>query len=254
MKRSIVIFLVCYVISLPSMTSAEALKLCSDGRDWYPFTYREGVHPKGMHVDIVQQALESLGYEYVIVPYPRTRCISSVQSGDMDGMISVAYDPTLARFFTYPPEAKDAWESEWRIMQVDYVVVTYIEDDYEFEGDVETLPSPIRITSGETMTEEFQKVWPKIEKAATDEENFYNLIRDRMGVVITTSVMAENMNQNPQYQGLFKIQATPLISLSYHLAFSLQAQISFDEKKQIWQEIAKWRDDYVFMLQMVAQY
>jgi hypothetical protein len=42
-----------------------------------------------------------------------------------------------------------------------------------FEGDVETLPSPICITSGET---------------------------------------------------------TPLISLSYHLAFSRQAQISFDEK------------------------
>jgi polar amino acid transport system substrate-binding protein len=256
MKRSIlVVVVIAGVVSLlASGVEAGTLKLCVDGRDWYPFTYREGVRPKGMHVDIVTQALEQLDYEFVIVSYPRSRCISSVQSGVMDGMISVAYDSNLARFFTYPPRAKDARESEWRIMQVDYVVVTYIEDDYEFQGDVETLPAPIRITSGETLTEEFQKVWPRIEKAATDEENFYKLIHERTGVVITTSVMAENMTQHPQYQGLFKIQATPLVSLSYYLAFSRKAAISFEEKKRIWQEVAKWRDDYVYMLQMFAQY
>ncbi len=255
MKRSllIVILILCWV-SVPGGSSAETLKLCADGRDWYPFTYREGIQAKGLHVDIVTKALESLGYAFDIVPYPRNQCISHVQDGDMDGMISLAYDSNLARFLTYPPGAKDAAVSKWRIMQVDHVVVTYIEDDYEFEGKIETLPPPVRIPSGETITSEFQKIWPKIEKAVTDEENFYNLLQERTGVVITTSVMAETMNKNPQYRGLFKIQATPLASQSYYLVFSRTARIALEEKQRIWEEIARWRDDYVFMLQLFAQY
>ncbi len=254
MKRWFIVFFGIWGLCLPAVSVADVLNLCADGRDWYPFTYREGLRSRGMHVDIVTQALQHLDYDYTVIPSPRDRCIAHVQSGEMDGMISVAYNSNLARFLTYPPDAKNAQESQWRIMQVDHVVVTYLEDDYEFDGNVETLPAPIRIPSGETITNDFQQVWSKIEKAPTDEENFYNLVRDRVGVVITTSMMAENMNQHPRYQGLFRIQSTPVASLSYYLAFSRKSDISFEDKKRIWHEIAKWRNDYVFMLQMFAQY
>ncbi len=233
---------------------AETIKLCSDARDWYPFTYEEDSQAKGMHVDIVIHALRHGGHEYEIFPYPRRRCIHYVRRGKMDGMISIAYDPVLAEFFDYPPGAQTEGVSDWRIMQVDHVVVTPASTAYEFTGDIRSIPEPVRVPAGETIMAPLRTAGLKIVEVQTDRQTFSMLIRDETGSLITTSIIAETMNEDPKYHGKFTIQPAPLTSQSYFLAFSKRSPLSQEVRQQIWEEIVTWRKDYVYMLQLFALY
>ncbi|MDM8516501.1 hypothetical protein QUF76_09895, partial [Desulfobacterales bacterium HSG16] len=145
-------------------------------------------------------------------------------------------------------------ESKWRIMQVDHMVITHMDSQYEFEGDIKTLPAPIRLPFGEALATDLEKAGLKVDMAKEARNNFRKLMRDKTGVVITTSVMAEEMNKQFEFKDKFIISPTPLASQSYFLAFSKKSEVSDDEKKKIWEEIARWRDDYLFMLQIFAQY
>jgi len=255
MKRLIIICLTIFVLGIPLLSSAESLNLCVDDRYWYPYTFTDSAgKPKGMHIDLVLKALEELGYQATIKAYPKMRCIYMTKANEVDGMISISYDKSLDQSFTYPPGDNNEKESPFKIMQVDHLVITYKDDPYVYNGDMSTLPSPIRIPFGETVVDSLQKTGLAIQKVKTDEQNFLKMIRDKNGCVITTSIIAEKFNQNDKFAGKFKIQATPLTSQPYFLTFSPKSKLSADKQKKIWEEIAKWRDDYVFTLVMYSQY
>ncbi|MCP4352928.1 MAG: hypothetical protein GY795_46350 [Desulfobacterales bacterium] len=255
MRTKIFILAAFFIVCRTCPVFSETLKLTVDERDWFPFTFQENSQGRGMHVDIANKALKSLGYETIVKPYPRKRCIKNLQYGLYDAMISVAYHKELAGVLDFPPDADKIHESLWRIMQVDYVIVSYgTEDSYEFEGDIKTLPLPVRIPFGETLSLDMKNAGLKVDEARTEIQNFKKLMRDKKGVVITTSVIAERMNQDPFFRGQIKIHATPLQSRSYHLAFSKESKLSPEDKKKIWEEIRRWRDDYVYMLQLFALY
>ncbi len=253
-KFALSICLVVFLQVLPAFCRAEPIKLGCDLRYWYPFTYEEQGKPKGMHVDIVKKALESLGYQIEMITLPRKRCIISAQNGEIDGIISIAFHPDLDKFLEFPPDVAQTKESNYRIMQIDQVVITHMDNPYEFEGDIRSLPAPVRIPRGESLLADLEKAGLKVEEANSDKQNFGKLIRDKNGVIITSSMIAENMDLDPAFKGKFKINPTPLVSESYHLAFSTKTRLSPVEKERIWREIARWRDDYVFMLQVYAQY
>ncbi|MCP4119385.1 MAG: transporter substrate-binding domain-containing protein [Desulfobacteraceae bacterium] len=236
-----------------TQASAKVIVLTVDSRNWYPFTYVDEGEPKGMHIDLVKKALTTLGYDLSIIPYPKKRCLHVVEKGRVDGMISISHHPDLASGMAFPEDAATERESAWRLMQVDHVVVT-TDKRYEFEDDLTTVPEPVRIPRGETLTLELKKIGKKIDEAETDLQNFKKLMRDKSGAVITTSIIAEKMNLDPEMAGRFHISATPMASRSYFLTFSNKSNISNAEKKKIWDEIKIWRDDYVYMLQLYAQY
>jgi polar amino acid transport system substrate-binding protein len=255
MKKIMLFFLLgISLFAFPIFSHADSIKLGCDYRYWYPFTYEEKKIAKGMHVDIVRKALETLGYQIKIVSLPRKRCIISAQNGDIDGIISIAFHPELVKFLAFPEDVTQTKESSGRIMQIDQVVVTYIDNPYEFEGDIRSLPIPVRIPRGESLMADLGKTGLKVEETNSDKQNFGKLIRDKIGVVITSSMIAENMELDPVFKGKFKINSKPLVSESYHLAFSAKTRLTATEKASIWREIEKWRNDYVFMQQVYSQY
>lgn len=245
---------VCLVGSIFEPAAAEDLNLCVDSRHWYPFTFSEQGRAKGMHVEIVRSALENLGYRVLIAPVPRRRCVRLVEKGTADGMISVAHAAELGKIMEFPSGAATDSESPWRIMQVDHMAVTHLSDPYEFENDIANLPNPVRVPQGESLIAELKNAGRFVEEARTDEQNFGKLKRDKGGTVVTTSVMAEAMNNDEGFKGVFRIQSTPLFSQSYHLAFHRGAKLSSGEMEKIWREVARLRDDYVYMLQLFARY
>ncbi len=256
--KNLLLIILCYgclgVFPSWGETAASEIKLCVDGRFWYPFTYTEESETKGMHVDLVKKALDTLGYAYHIQPLPRKRCLHIAKHGQVDAVISIAYDEELQNSLEFPEGASRDKESRWRIMQVDHVVVTYQDDPYEFEGDPLTLPVPVRIPLGESLIVEMKKLGLRIDHALKDENNLVKLLRDKTGSVVTTSVMAEHFNQQPKLAGRFTIHPTPLTSNSYYLAFSKKTALTKEQQLALWKEIVRWRDDYVYTLQLFAQY
>jgi hypothetical protein len=140
-------------------------------------------------------------------------------------------------------------------MQVDHMVITHVRNEYKFRGDMGSIPTPVRFPFSTSLSEKLTNAGLlDIEQTNSDEQNFGMLLRDKTGSVITTSVIAESMNDHPKFKGTYKIQPNPLISQSFYLAFSPKTKISEWEKMEIWKRIATIRNDYVIMLQLFAQY
>lgn len=226
---------------------------CSD-RYWYPFLYTQEDRVKGILYDIVNKAFESLGIETYVEPVPYKRALVYAQKGKVDALFGIGFRAELSRYLDYPPAAGSDVESQWRILQVDYVVVTFIENDYEFEGDLRSLPVPVRIPQGAPIIDKLDNAGIRSQELRRSMQNFLQLIRDKKGVVIATSVTSEIIARDPRFEGKIKIHATPIASHSCHLAFSKKSRFSASEKERIWKEMARWRDDYVFMLQVFSQY
>ena len=236
-----------------ALADSNSIKLnCSEGY-WYPFLYPQDNQERGLMHDIVSKAFESLGIKVTFEPLPIRRAIFYAQEGEADGVI-VDYHSDLAEFLDYPPDADKDVESPWRIMQVDNVVVSFADDPYEFEGDLQTLPLPVRVLRESAIITELNKAGKVVEDVNEDIQNFQKLLRDKRGVIITTTVIAEIMARDPFFKDKIRIQATPVDSVSYYLAFSKKSSLSSEDKERIWKEIARWRDDYIFMLQMFSQY
>ena len=80
------------------------------------------------------------------------------------------------------------------------------------------------------------------------------LMRDMKGSVITSTVLAERMAGEAEFKGKIKIEAMPVSSQSFYLAFSKKSGISPEDRERIWNRIRELREDYVYMLQLFAQY
>ena len=253
LKKALILSIL-LVILFTNLAVAKELSLTSPIRHSYPFLYWDGSQLKGMHIDIVRDALKNLGYDLEIEGLPLKRCLRQTNKGEADGIISLPYDTNYTQL-SFPPDAGEVAESNWRIMQVDNVVVTYESDNYEFDGDVDSLPSPVRIIHGQNILEKkLSGIDARIEKVKTNVQNFKKLMRDEKGVLITTTVTAENMYQDSRFEDMIRIHHRPVTSLSHHLAVAKSSDLTEAEQKNIWDEIAKLRKDYVYMLQLYAQY
>jgi polar amino acid transport system substrate-binding protein len=241
------------LVFLVSDAHAKNLVFAVDNRNWYPFTYIQDDKATGMHVDIAVKAMESLGHKVKIVFYPRKRCFVAAKYGKVDGVVSVVYHASLNNILEFPEDANSAAESQWRLMQVDHVIASY-SPLYEYSGDIYSLPQPVRLPAGDSLAYDLSRAGLMMDEAKTDEQNMKKMLRDKSGVVITTSVLAEKMNNQAEFAGRFKIQSTPLASKSCHLAFSPHTDLTKEEKNEIWDEIKKLREDYVFMLQLFSVY
>lgn len=254
MKKTIIILLLLLFFLKPLAGFSETLTLAVTERDWYPFSYRENGVTTGMHVDLVRAALVKEGFGCKILRLPSRRSIKYAETGRVDGIISIAWSKAVSGKLDFPSDAAISVESKWRIMQVDHVIVTHRDDPFEFEGDIGTIPNPIRIPLGAAFVEQLEKSGHLVYETRTDLQSFRMLERDKKGTVITTSLIAEKMFGAPEFKNRITIQAVPLFSGAYHLAFSKSAPLTDGEKKRIWDAIARLRNDYVFMLQLFAKY
>ncbi|MBD3296323.1 MAG: hypothetical protein GF392_03030 [Candidatus Omnitrophica bacterium] len=240
----------------PGTRLEKSVYLCCEERDWYPFLVSEGREVYGILVDIVREAFSRVGYKIRVEPFPMNRCLKLAQHARSDGIVGMPYSREYARYVEYPPDSADKDESRWRIMQIDQVVVTYEDRDgqYEFDGNIRSLPEPVRISTYDPLASDITQAGLDVEEAASDRQNFAKLVRDRRGSVITTSLIAENILRENLYKDILHIHAVPVRSRSFFLAFSWDSSLSDFERQRIWQEIASVREDYVFMLQLFARY
>jgi hypothetical protein len=116
------------------------------------------------------------------------------------------------------------------ILQVDSVVVTY-KSDYEFLGDIKTLPTPIRITLGDPIESLFQSQKLRLEDAAPGAHNIKKLMRDKTGCLITTSLKAMTWLENPKYQNNMDVSTITVVSRSYFLTFSKKSSLGQEKMK-----------------------
>jgi polar amino acid transport system substrate-binding protein len=235
--------------------AAKKISICSDDNFWYPFSYMEKNQAKGWHIDIITTALKNLGYQAKVIPIPWKRCLEyGGKYGQFDAIANASYKKSRAEFLVYPPEFPRKKKSDWRIMQVEYVVVSSKSDNYHYHGDPHSLPFPIRATTGYSIVDDLKQMGIRVDVARNAEQNIKRLVRDKKGVVITVPQSAKFIAKKHQLMDKILIHDVPIKSKSYFFAFSKKSKITEEEKYKIWREIIKIREDKTLMNQFNSKY
>ena len=241
MKKINAIILLLFSSILP--VQAATINICTDKNFWYPFTYVQNKQSAGLHIAIVRSALKSTQHSYSFTPLPWERCLKAAKKGRYDAVVSASYKDKRAEYLHYPKDAKTAKKSDNRISQVEYVVVSMATHDYNFDGEIKGLPSPVRATKGYSIVDDLIGSGLKVDTAKGDANNLRKLLRDKKGVVITLPETARYFSQQAKFKNKLKIHPIPIKSKSYYMPFSKHSSLSEQERVAIWQAIAHIRDD-----------
>jgi polar amino acid transport system substrate-binding protein len=250
-----------FVIFSPIFSNAYAEKnitFCVDQNIWFPYNMTDNQgNSTGVIIDIARIVSEKLNWKTKFISTPWSRCTSksSTDSGDYDGIITPSYSKSRSEFLNYPPDAESeptACSSIYNVVCAEYVFVVAKNsenEDYKFEGDVTSLPEPIRAPRGysivNSLNEELTKAnKPLVEIGSTDQKNLLKLLRDKDGVVVIDARVAKNlMNNNSKegkiFQKELKILEKPYISKSNYIAFYKSSKnLTNEEKLKFWTELS----------------
>lgn len=249
--------LACCVLGAAANGNASNLiKICTDSNFWYPFTFTKGGASSGLHVDIAAHALEKLGYATQFTPLPWKRCLKAAEEGSVDAVVSASFKPKRATFLHYPQDANQSKRSNYRITQVEYVVVTAAADKagFEYNGNLEDIPKPLRAELGYSIVEDLEAKGLTVQQSPTTPENFHDLVRSKQGSVITLPEIAKFLLQSEKYQGKLILHPTPIKSKSYFLVFSKKSRLPESALQEIWGQIKQTRENDNLMQKWLEQY
>ncbi len=237
------------------VSAKETITVCSDNNFWYPFTMVEDGKAVGVHVEIISRALSNLGYDVEFKPLPWRRCLLQGKSGVVDAVATASYKPDRAEYLQYPDDAATAKTSVHRVTQVEYVVVTNAHDAYEYQGDIKTIPMPVRAPRGYSIVSDLKAQGLKVDsRSAGDEANLQKLLREQNGSIVTIPEVIRQLEQRSDYKGKVNISTRPVKSKSYFLPFSKKSKLSQVQVAAIWAEVSKIREDHALVAEIVSKY
>ncbi|ODN41794.1 substrate-binding periplasmic protein [Piscirickettsia litoralis] len=227
------IMIAMFIMVFPLVGFSKTVKICADKNYWYPFVFTKDGQVTGLQTDIIKAALTKAGFEYSITPLPWKRCLSEMKKGKVDAAATASYKAKRAVYMNYPKDAATAKESNWRVSQVAYVVVSLAKDNYNYSGDLKTLPQPVYVPSGYSIAEDLRKLGLKVDdKAKSDLNNFKKLKRIKKGSVVTLLQLAQAVIKSPGMEDIFVIQKDPIKSKSYYLPFSKKSSLTESEQEK----------------------
>lgn len=242
-------------VLVSTSVASEPLKICTDINFWYPFTYVKDGKPVGLQLDIISSAADKAGVSIEYIALPWKRCLKEAESGSYDGIAVASYKGVRAEFMHYPADAASSKRSVQRVMQVEYVVVTPTSNRYEYNGDVATLPTPVRVPRGYSIADDLKKKGVDVDSGAPgDENNIKKMLRAGKGSLVTLPKIVEVLGARPGFKGKMKVSAKPLKSKSYYLTFSKKGKATAETRQKLWNEIAVVREDTVFMEAASSKY
>jgi len=253
MKHIIILILLLTHYTL--LFASDDITICTDLNFWYPFSFEENNISKGLHIDIVTYALQSIKLNPVFKPLPWKRCLIAAQHGEFDAVVAASYKPDRAELFYYPTNAAIDNKSHYRITQVEYIIVSFKDDPYEFNGNIKTLPNPIRVPAGYSLIDDLKKEGLSVETSKGDINNLKKLARDKSGVVITLEEIVRMLiKKEPHLLNQLKVHHNPFKSKSYYMIFSKAGKITPNMRHTIWKKIAEIRDDDTIMEKLLKNY
>lgn len=230
-------------------------RICLDESEWYPFTLVKNGVASGIHIDIIKRAFERVGVAVRFSPMPWKRCLREAMQGRVDAVATASYNDERAVYLRYPNDATIEQKSRYRVMQIEYVIMTLKSDPFQFDGNINMLPTPVRAPRGYSVVADLNKLGVVVDdNAASDEINIRKLLREQRGAVVLIPEMAEKLSLRANYKGKLKVSDIPWKSKSYFLPFSKKTNISDVTIRAIWSEIEVVRNDLQYMADQAAKY
>lgn len=250
--------LVLLMVFSTQLFANSPITICTDTNFWYPFTFVKNQQATGLHIDIIETAFDNLHLQPLFKTATWSECLDQAKMGTVDAVATASFQPERTAFLLYPKDAENP-QSDWRVTQVEYKVITPATrnnqpNTYIFEGDVTTLPEPVRAPKDYSIVKDLERSSLKVEPGQTSLDNLRSLVKDQSGSMVDLSETIEYLSTNPEFSEQVIIQKRPLNRKSYFLAFSKQGSVSESQAEQIWNEIAVVRNNTGLMAEFLKKY
>jgi len=238
--------------SFSALAKRERVVLCTDRSYWYPFVFINSYKPDGLYVDIVKDAADRLDWRVSIRPMDWKKCLRAVETGSVDGILGASYKAKRAEFLFYPLNADNNKIAPTRLSSADYVVVNTVGSSYSYNGDVTTLPQPVRVPRGYSVADDLRKGGIEVDDKSSrgDEVTLMKMVSSGKGSVVTLRSVAKKYMASPAFRGKLKVQAKTYKSKDYFLAISKASDMTLDKREALWGAIGAVNDD----VDLIAEY
>ena len=256
MKKSILFLSILIILfAISGYCQQREINILTDQGYWYPFSYSEDGQAKGMYIDMIQKVLLNLNYIPKFYPKPWKRCLNDARDGKYDAIAGASYKPERAQYMTYPDDAKSAKKSFWRITQVEYVAITYHGSSYSFNGDVKSLPRPVRAPLGYSIVDDLKAAGVSVLEAPDIMDCALQLVKSRRGTFVAPPQNASGIMNDKRFKDKLIIHAKPIKSKSYFMPFAIKNQkLDQEQIMAIWNEIVRVREDQNYMKVLYNKY
>ena len=254
MKRSFYpLFLAAAMLILFNPAQARRLTACVD-QTWFPYTFLSSYKGSGIYVDMFHEAGERLGLKTRVKAVSWGRCVEYLQRGDVDVVLGIAYSEPRTEFLHFPLD-QGAPDFDYRLNTLEDVVVTLTDQNYEYTGDPDTIPQPVRAPKGYLVTGKLTADGLTVDDSASgDQMNLINLMRERTGSTVMLRQLAQAMSARKFFDGHLHISQMPYTSRRYFMAFSVHTGYSDPERWEIWRTLKRIREDGALMRAIEAKY
>ncbi len=223
----------------PRALAAEPLKICTDNAYWFPYIWIKDDQPRGLHISIVENALRELDIEYEFQARPWKRCLLYSEQGKVDAIASASYSDERNAYLHYPPDAGPGRFSKWQIGIASYVVITAANNPFQFDGNLEKLPEPVRAVLGYSIVADLEQAGHKVYQDKNPLTMYRALMQSEQGVIVGFESLAEKINEMESHHNKLRIHQPAVKSKSYFIPFSRKSLISEEQRMKIWDQIAR---------------
>lgn len=251
-KLKTILLLILFLTINRNIFAMPTLVVGIDDLPWPPFTNIQNEIISGVHYDLSVKAFEELGIKVKWLPLPFARLIYEAKKGNIDIIVSASFTDERTNFFHYPPTVNDRSTTPWKISNATYVLITRIGLNYNFTGDLSTIPAPARTPRGYSVAQDLRKK-VKVEESYSNLQNMKKMIRDRSGSVVVIKALAKSYEKGA-FRGRIKVHKIPVSIKTYYLPVSKQSKLTKEERLIIWKKIVELRERPGYLKKLFLKY
>lgn len=215
------------MLSVPVFAQNPRITVISESLPPFEYLNSEG-QATGINVDLAALIFERMGVQAeFIIRQSGDRALERARNGEVDIILSVSHVPEREAFLRYPKNFDQGENFMWIS---EYVFYSRAEQREEFANitnlqRVKNRNLTVGIIEGVSYEQEFWDAELTVVRSANESENFQNLLRGRVDLVLTDRTLGEAATRRMGIRDELFVLPQSYFSKPYTLAFSKQSSV-----------------------------
>ncbi len=243
--------LICLAITIPTLAFAETtVTLTYENVDSYPWTMKNGEGIDMILLEMVDEALPEVKFEYKQAPWKR--CLANIETNETEGCFTASFKEERLQYGFYPgTHTGGAATPSLQLHSSSYSLYVPNDSAITVTGTlaIEGLTGKIAAPRGYSIGDDLEKNGYTVDaQSSTTLNNLKKLMSGRVDAVAALTLNGDNIvASDPEFKGKVKKIETPLVDKPYYLMFSKQfvnGNKALAEK--IWNTAAEIRESQAY--------
>lgn len=244
--KRLVVAAVAVLLATGTARAAETMRIAYEDRAQPPYYFGDGavVDPvaPGIAVELIKMAAAQAGIEVQFLRMPWTRCLTSLQKGEVDAIFNSSYKEDRLVYGLYPLHDGKA-DAARRTTTMSYILYRLKGSTVGWTGSAFTnLNGAVGVPAGFSIMDDLSKMGVKVEGGPETGANFRKMIAGRLAAVAAQDVSGDALLASGQFPQVERV-TPPLATKDYFMQISHQYYAAHhDLAERLWSAIGSLRE------------